>query len=107
MIETRIDSEEYAYRAKWGRKATVILTVILRANPHNPIQLPYGKVRTVRAGIPDTFFSIPAMLAHKPRKVRGFISTPHDGIEGVLYFTPEAEPTECQVCTPGEGCRMR
>jgi len=101
MIETRIDSEEYAYHAKWGRKATVIL----RANPHNPIQLPYGKVRTVRAGIPDTFFSIPAMLAHKPRKVRGFISTPHDGIEGVLYFTPEAEPTECQVCTPGEGCK--
>ena len=100
MIETRIDSEEYAYRAKWGRKATVIL----RANPHNPIRLPYGKVRTVRAGIPDTFFSIPAMLAHKPRKVRGFISTP-DGIEGVLYFTPEASPETCGTCAAGEGCK--
>ena len=100
MSETRIDPEEYAYRAKWGRKATVIL----RANPHNPIQLPYGKVRTVRAGIPDTFFSIPAMLAHKPRKVRGFISTP-DGIEGVLYFTPEASPETCGTCAAGEGCK--
>ena len=100
MIETRIDPEEYAYRAKWGRKATVIL----RANPHNPIQLPYGKVRTVRAGIPDTFFSIPAMLAHKPRKVRGFISTP-DGIEGVLYFTPEASPETCGTRAAGEGCK--
>ena len=100
MSETRIDPEEYAYRAKWGRKATVIL----RANPHNPIQLSYGKVRTVRAGTPDTFFSIPAMLAHKPRKVRGFISTP-DGIEGVLYFTPEASPETCGTCAAGEGCK--
>ena len=101
MIETRIDPEEYAYHSKWGRKAIVIL----RANPHNPIQLPYGQVRKVRAGIPDTFFSIPAMLAHKPRKVRGFISTPYDGEQGILYFTPEASPETCEICTPGDGCK--
>jgi hypothetical protein len=96
--ETWIDREERAYTSKWGRKARVIL----RQNAHNPIDLPYGQTRTVRAGIADTYLSAPAKLSHKPYDVRGYVSSDDDG---VLYFTPDADCARCVACLPGEGCK--
>jgi hypothetical protein len=98
---TYVDAEENAYHCSFGRKGRAIV----RQNPHNPIALPYGEVRAVRAGIPDTYYSIPALLRVRGKTVKGYLSSPYDGEEGVLYFTPEADPAHCHVCASGEGCK--
>lgn len=100
--DTWIDPEEYAYpNGGFTRRARVEL----RANMHNPVALPYGELRTVRASIPDTYFTIPARLRYQGKTIRGFVSSPSDGIEGRLYFTPEPDPDQCRHCQAGEGCR--
>lgn len=76
--------------------------VILRQNEHNPIVLPYGEMRIVSVSIPDTYFSIPARLVVKGRRIKGFVS--HN--EGVLTFTPEANSDICTVCRAGVGCKL-
>lgn len=60
--------------------------VKLRQNPNNPIVLPYGEFRVVKASIPDTFFSIPARLKYKGKSIRGFISVQDEE----FTFMPEA-----------------
>ena len=84
-MKTRLDPEEMAYpHGGFTRRGKAILT----KNEFNPIDLPYGKVRAVRASIPDTFFSIPARITHKKKRVDGFLITD----DGEWYFTPEAAP---------------
>ena len=68
---------------------------------HNPLGLPYGEVRAVRASIAHTYFTIPARLRHGGRTIRGFLSR-HDE---ELTFTPEADPATCTHCEPGKGCK--
>lgn len=48
-----------------------------------------GRHYLVRAGLPDTFFSIPARLRHQGHVLRGFLSLDQDG---ALHFTPEHSP---------------
>ena len=94
---TWLDPEDFAYPSGGvyaGRRARVIL----RANPHNPIVLPYGTLRTVRVGIPDTFFTIPARYRFKGRMIVGYVSSN----DGALTFTPEANPEACTNCVPKE-----
>jgi hypothetical protein len=61
---TALDPEEVCYPSgamqRRGR-------ALLRQNPHNPVSLPYGEVRAIRAGIPDTYFTVPAKLIHQGR----------------------------------------
>jgi hypothetical protein len=80
-----------------GRKAHVVL----RANPHNPIRLPYGELRTVAVGIPDTMSTIPARLRFAGRRLAGYVSVD----DGALTFTPEADPTHCIMCKANDGCK--
>ena len=62
--------------------------VLLRPNPNNPINLPYGKAYIVRASIADTYFSIPARLRHAGKTIQGFISV--DTEADMFTFTPNA-----------------
>ena len=96
--ETWIEPEDWCYNTNYRRRAFVRIT----QNPHNPIRLPYGKCRIVRARIPDTFFTIPAWLRFRRTSVRGYISQG----AGELTFTPEADPPQCSVCKTGEGCHQ-
>jgi len=100
-MRTRLDPEEYAYPSGGFHRRG---KAILRANPHNPVLLPYGEVRAVRASIPDTYFSIPARLRDsKHGTVKGYLSID----DGEFTFTPEANPESCLVCKPEEGCRFK
>ena len=47
---------------------------------------PDGKLRRVWAGLPDTFYSIPAFGYLRGRRVKGFLTLDE---EGVLVFTYE------------------
>jgi len=78
--------------------------VFVDRNPHNPTGLPYGELRTVRAGIPDTWFTIPARLRYRGRTVRGFVTL--CTVREQLIFIPDADPDACRVCAPGSGCRQ-
>jgi hypothetical protein len=100
MKQTRLDPEEYAYpNGGFTRKGKAIL----RANQHNPITLPYGEVRAIRASIPDTYFSIPARLRTVDRgTVKGYLSLDDNG---EYTFTPDANPESCLHCAAGKGCR--
>ena len=86
-LETWIEPEERCYPSGgFHRKARVRIC----PNKFNAdIVLPYGKLRMVRASIPDTFFSIPAKLRLKGSTVRGFITQDSDTDE--LQFFPEAK----------------
>lgn len=82
--DTWLEPEEYCYPSGgFGRRARAIL----RQNPNNPMTLPYGERRIVKASIPDTFFSIPAKLRYRGTVVRGFLTKD----DNVLHFTPEAQ----------------
>lgn len=63
---------------------------ILRQNPHNPIVLPYGEIRAVLAGLPETFFSISAKVRVKGQTVRGFLDVGTDCDVWEWQFTPNA-----------------
>lgn len=97
--QTWLEPEQWAYNRSFGRRAKVRI----RPNPHNPVVLPYGALRMVRAGIPDTFFSIPARFRYARRIVKGFISKLSG--EDEFSFTPEADPAACVSCAAGEGCK--
>lgn len=98
--DTWIDPEERAYsNGGFTRRGRAKLD----ANPHNPVALPYGEIRAVRASIPDTYFTIPARLRHAGKTVRGYL---HSDDEGALLFTPEADPERCSRCLPGNGCKQ-
>ena len=79
--ETWLDLEELAYNVplrQSPRKACVRIT----ANPFSPdIPLPCGELRRVTVGVPDTSFTIPAILRYRGKRVRGFVT--------VLYGTEE------------------
>jgi hypothetical protein len=51
---------------------------------------PDGVNRCFRAGIADTFFSVPASGAIKGKRVKGFLSL----VDNVLTFTPTTEKTD-------------
>lgn len=98
MADTWLDPEERAYP---GDTFTRRGRARLRQNEHNPMVLPYGTVRAVKAKVADTYWTIPARLVHKGKTIKGFLST-HDG---EICFTPEADPARCTGCAPGTGCR--
>jgi hypothetical protein len=114
---TWLESETLAYPSGgFHRRA---FAIIMR-NPHNPISLPYGAVRLVRASVPDTHYSVPARLRYRGRTVRGYLSmreleeisvSPAGESTTVTYpdpvvaFTPEADPASCAICAAGEGCK--
>lgn len=98
--ETWLDGEEMAYpNGAMRRKGRARVQV----NPHNPVVLPYGKVRSVRAGIPDTYFTIPARLLLHGVRVKGYLSMDTEADE--LIFQPSADPERCTICKDGEGCK--
>lgn len=67
-MDTWIDAEELAYN------------VALRASPRRGrVLCQDGKVRSCRLGIPDTYFSIPAVLSYKGKTVSGYV-TCDDGV---------------------------
>ena len=85
---TWLEAESFTYPSGgFHRRAYVEL----KQNPHNPIDLPYGERRIVRASIPDSYFSIPARLRIAGRTIAGFISvTDADSETARFTFTPEA-----------------
>ena len=54
--ETWIDAEELAYNTYYGSPSS--------SNRCGLVRFPDGKLRIVRLGIPDTFFTIPAKPSH-------------------------------------------
>ena len=85
---TWLEPEEFTYPSGGFLRRARVRVV---RNPHAPSALPaevYGELRTVKASIPDTFFSVPARLRCRGRTVKGFVSKPYDSEE--LCFTPEA-----------------
>ena len=98
---TWLEAEERTYPSGgFLRRARVVL----RRNPHNPIELAYGTLRIVKASIPDTFTTIPARLRTHGRTIVGYVSVERDS--ELFTFTPEADPTACLNCKSGEGCRF-
>ena len=75
---TWIDSEERAYNTYSGAHS--------RSDRRASVRFPDGKLRIVRVGIPDTYFTIPAHGRVSGRYVRGFVSVDTDANE--LTFTP-------------------
>ena len=88
---TWIDPEELAYNSYSGAPT--------RSNRRGRVRFPDGKLRIVRLGVADTFFSIPAKPAHG--RV-GFVSVSSlfsqtSGSEGEQEFTftpPRIPPAE-------------
>ena len=69
-MKTHIDPENRAYDVPlWRslRKGTVIM--------------PNGKIGTVRLGVPDTYFTIPAVGYVNGKRVRGFVSMKYNDTE--------------------------
>lgn len=91
LPETTLDREEFAYGARgsvFGRRGTAIVV----RNKFNPIPgLPYGEIRSIRAGVPDTYFSIPARLRFRGRTVRGFLTVQGNSKGHAYLFTPEID----------------
>jgi hypothetical protein len=86
--ETWLDPEERAYPNGAMRRRG---RAIVRPNRYAPdIPLPYGTFRAVRAGIPDTFFSIPAIVRYRGKTVRGFLTCD----DGTYVFTPDRPDTD-------------
>ena len=52
-----------------------------------------GKLRVVKAGIPDTYFSIPARARIKGKTVRGVLLTSDEGV--LEFFEEGKEALEC------------
>lgn len=81
---TWLEAESFAYPSGgFTRRAYVVIA----ANHHNPVALPYGARRVVRCSIPDTCSSIPARFRFQGRTVKGYI-TVLDGTD-VYSFLPE------------------
>lgn len=74
--DTWIDPEEYAYPAGSLRQS----------RRYCAARCPDGKIRRVKVGAPDTFFSIPATARVSGRTVAGFVSVSDS--TGDFTFTP-------------------
>lgn len=63
------------------------------------VRCPDGKLRTVRCGIPDTFFSIPASLSFKGTRVAGYVASTETGVEfrPYLYRKNAALFADCEM----------
>jgi len=86
---TWLEAECFAYP---GDSFTRRAYVELHANPHNAIELPYGRRYVVACKCPDTFFSIPARLRFRGRTIAGFVSIADaDSDVARFTFTPEAD----------------
>ena len=96
-MKTWLDSEEKAYpRGGFTRKGKAILV----RNPWNPIELPYGELVSVRASIPDTYFSIPAKIKVLGRTLIGYLRINQEEYE----WLPEGiQPEACLECHEHEG----
>ena len=100
---TWLEPEDLAYpNGGFTRRAHAVI----EPNPHNPQRLPFGTAYIVRCSIPDTFSTIPARFRYRARTIQGYVSVAEsaDGIRQ-FTFTPEADPTRCPTCLPGEGCK--
>jgi len=51
---------------------------------------PDGVIRTVRCGIPDSYFSIPAHLTFRGRYIRGYVTSSESGFEFRVMNTHKA-----------------
>jgi len=60
---------------------------------------PDGKLHTTWAGIPDTYFSIPAHGRLRGKYIRGYLTKEGED-DRILYFNPhdKAKPYENKVC---------
>lgn len=74
-LQTRLDREERAYNTPNGGHS--------RSNRRGKAIYPDGKIRSVTAGIPDTYFSIPAHGRIGRKYVSGFLGI---NDEGEYYF---------------------
>ena len=74
--DTWLDPEEYAYPAGSLRQS----------RRYCGARCPDGKIRRVKVGVPDTFFSIPATARVSGRTVAGFVSASDS--TGDFTFTP-------------------
>ena len=74
--DTWLDPEEYAYPAGSLRQS----------RRYCGARCPDGKIRRVKVGVPDTFFSIPATARVSGRTVAGFVSVSDS--TGDFTFTP-------------------
>ena len=89
LANTWIEEESAAYphgrQTRRGR-------VVIRQNTHAPSAiLPYGRIRAIRCGIPDTYFSIPAHIRYRGKTTRGFVSVvSFTGVGDLFAFTPNA-----------------
>lgn len=83
-LATWLDPEERAYPHGAERRRG---RAILRRNPCNPMDLPYGTLRAVHAGIPDTYSTIPAYITVRGRRVRGYLFRD----DHVLYWSPNPD----------------
>ena len=82
---TWLQSEKFAYpRGGQTRKGKAIF--------------PDGKLRTVHAGIPDTFFSIPAHGRLNGRYVAGFLMIDDRSVECPVCHGHWYEPERCENC---------
>lgn len=86
-MSTWLNREELAYCGGALSASPRKARVVLRQNPNNPVSLPYGSERIVRVGIPDTYFTIPAVFRMRGKYIRGFVSCD----DGVFTFTPNAQ----------------
>lgn len=66
MGETYIDDEAKAYNTPNGGHS--------RSNRKGIVRFADGKLRTVRLGVPDTFFTIPAHATVNGKYASGFVS---------------------------------
>lgn len=85
---TWIEPEEWAYPNGGFARRAYVRTRPNRFNPEALKPNEVGRYYTVRASLPDTFFSIPARLRIHGRTIRGFVSVDTDAEE--FTFTPEA-----------------
>ena len=77
--ETWLEPEEAAYpNGGLTRKAVV--------------RFKDGKLRTVRAGIPDTYFSVPAAARVRGKYIAGFITIDTDKEELVFHTVARPSP---------------
>lgn len=69
--ETWVDPEEYAYPAGSLRQS----------RRRGRVLFPDGKIRAVKLGVADTFFTIPARASWNGRTVSGFVSSDETGFK--------------------------
>lgn len=85
--KTWVDPEEVAYPDGGMKRRARVKVTQNTSHPVAAIGPLVGKYRMVRAGIADTYFSIPAVLRVHGVSIRGYISSN----DGELVWTPNGE----------------